>query len=160
LRAWLPALIWLAVIAIESSDLGSARHTGAVLYGILTVIFGHFDPNVVGFLNAVLRKAGHMFGYGVLSFLLFRAWRTTLQARRPVAWTVRPALLAFFMTIMVAGLDEFHQSFNPARTGTIHDVFLDGAAALGVQLLLFAFLWNRQVRSQEKVSTTWPGSSR
>jgi len=49
------------------------------------------------------------------------------------------------MTALVASLDEWHQTFLPSRTGTIRDVVLDSAAALGAQVLLF--LWLREWRS-------------
>jgi len=37
----------------------------------------------------------------------------------------------------VAGLDEWHQSFLPTRTGTLHDVILDTCAGIAAQVLLF-----------------------
>jgi VanZ family protein len=52
-------------------------------------------------------------------------------------WSIVWACIAFFMTALVASLDEWHQTFLPSRTGTIHDVFLDSAAALAAQILLF-----------------------
>jgi VanZ family protein len=47
------------------------------------------------------------------------------------------------MTVVVAGLDEFHQSFIPSRTGRWQDVVLDAAAAGGMQMLLFLLLRNK-----------------
>jgi len=40
-------------------------------------------------------------------------------------------------------MDEWHQSFLPSRTGVVSDVFLDSAAALGAQILVF-FYWLRR----------------
>jgi VanZ family protein len=39
----------------------------------------------------------------------------------------------------VASLDEWHQSYLPSRTGSIHDVFLDTCAGIGAQILVL--LW-------------------
>jgi len=42
--------------------------------------------------------------------------------------------------VLVASLDEWHQTFIPSRTGTWHDVVLDGSAAVGGQILLYLLL--------------------
>jgi VanZ family protein len=144
LKAWIPALIWLGFIAIESTSALSSANTGRALYPLLHFLFG-VDP--IRFLtwHAVLRKAGHIIGYGVLSLLLFRAWRVTIPLKRDPRWSIAWARIALTMTALVASLDEWHQSFLPSRTGTIRDVALDSAAALGAQVLLF--LWLRGWRS-------------
>ena len=40
-------------------------------------------------------------------------------------------------TLLVAALDEWHQSLIPSRTGRWEDVALDTCAGLAAQLLLF-----------------------
>ena len=44
------------------------------------------------------------------------------------------------LTAVVASLDEWHQTFIPSRTGTIHDVILDTSAAIAAQLLVYSFV--------------------
>jgi VanZ family protein len=44
------------------------------------------------------------------------------------------------MTALVASLDEWHQTYIPSRTGTLHDVFLDSFAALTMQVVIAWFL--------------------
>jgi VanZ family protein len=39
-------------------------------------------------------------------------------------------------TVLVASLDEWHQSFIPSRTGTPRDVVLDTCAGIAAQILL------------------------
>jgi VanZ family protein len=114
----------------------SSENTGRFLYPLLHFLLG-LDP--VRFLtwHFILRKSGHVIGYGLLSILLFRAWRTTLPRVGNPRWSIGWARTAFFLTALVASLDEWHQAFLPSRTGTIHDVFLDSAAALAAQTLLF-----------------------
>jgi VanZ family protein len=138
--------VWLGVITVESTAMLSAQNTGRFLYPLLHFLFG-LDP--VRFLtwHFFLRKSGHVIGYGLLSILLFRAWRTTLPRVGNPRWSIAWARTAFFMTALVASLDEWHQTFLPSRTGTIHDVFLDSAAALASQLLLF--LWLRGWKKDE-----------
>ncbi len=143
LKAWIAAILWLIVISIESTSYLSAHNTSRVLYPLIHFLFGvnyaHFEP-----WNFFLRKSGHVFGYGLLSILLFRAWRETLPASGHPKWTVRWANLAVLGTALVASLDEWHQSFLPSRTGRWQDVVLDTSAGIVVQLLWFIFsrVWN------------------
>ena len=52
-RAWLPAVVWLVLIAVESTDLLSARHTGSVLHRFLSMLFGPIDPDLKAIASAV-----------------------------------------------------------------------------------------------------------
>lgn len=114
---------------------------------------GLLNLELLAVINAILRKTGHVIGYAILSLLLFRAWRATLPASRPVAWSLRWSTIAFLMTAAVASLDEWHQTLLPSRTGTIRDVFLDSLAALAVQYFLFTLLWNRRTAAKPDVAT-------
>ena len=51
------------------------------------------------------------------------------------------ARISFFMTALVACLDEWHQTYLPSRTGTCHDVLLDSTAALTAQQILLFLIW-------------------
>jgi len=118
--------------------MASASNTSRFLYPLLHFLFGmdweRFEP-----LHFLLRKAGHVFGYGLLSILFFRAWRETLPALGNPNWTWRWANISVMGTALVASLDEWHQTFIPSRTGTVRDVVLDTCAAIGAQILFF--LW-------------------
>ena len=140
LKTWIAAFLWLVVIAIESSDLGSAEHTSRLLYPMLHFLIG-LDRLRFAVWHHYIRKIGHFVGYFALSVLLFRAWRATLRLPQAEAWALRWAGIAFFMSATVAGLDEWHQTFLPSRTGALRDVFLDSAAALTAQVLIFLFLY-------------------
>jgi VanZ family protein len=87
-----------------------------------------------------IRKGGHVFGYGMLSILLFRAWRETLPSIRNTRWTLRWSIIAVLGTAFVASLDEWHQSFIPSRTGTLRDVLLDTSAGIAAQMLVFFWM--------------------
>ena len=77
LKAWTALILWLIVIAIESTTYLSSQETSRFLYPVLHFLFGidyaSFQP-----WHAFLRKCGHVVGYALLSILLFRAWRETL----------------------------------------------------------------------------------
>lgn len=142
LKAWIALILWLIVIAIESSAVLSSHNTGLFLYPLLHFLFG-VNHSRFEQLHFFIRKGGHVFGYGLLSILLFRAWRETLPSPGNPRWTFRWANIAVLGTALVASLDEWHQSYLPSRTGNIHDVFLDTCAGVGAQILvlLWMTLW-------------------
>ena len=141
LKTWIALILWLIVISIESTTYLASDNTGHFLYPVLHFLFGidyaSFEPY-----HFFLRKTGHVFGYGLLSILLFRAWREALPAESGAAWTWRWANIAVLGTALVASLDEWHQSFLPTRTGTVRDVILDTCAGIAAQLALY--LWIRR----------------
>ncbi|HTU42769.1 MAG TPA: VanZ family protein [Candidatus Aquilonibacter sp.] len=140
LKAWIAAILWLAVIAIESTAYLSAYNTSRILYPILHFLFG-LDLARFEIWHFYIRKTGHVIGYGILSFLLFRAWRVTLPSAN-ANWMMRWSTIAVLGTAIVASLDEWHQSFIPSRTGRWQDVVLDTCAGIATQILIF--LWCRR----------------
>jgi len=138
-KTWVAALLWIGLIAIESTDWLSAEHTSRILYPLLHFLIG-LDPAGFAVVHHYIRKCGHFVGYFTLSFFLFRAWRATLRLPWAPRWALRWAAIAFFMSGLVASLDEWHQTFIPSRTGRISDVMLDSIAALTAQVLIFLYL--------------------
>jgi VanZ family protein len=144
LKAWIAAILWLIVIAIESTTYLSSHNTSRFLYPLMHFLFG-MNHARFEHLHFYLRKGGHVFGYGMLCILLFRAWRETLPAMDGAKWTFRWAALAVFGTAVVASLDEWHQSYIPSRTGTPWDVLLDTCAGIAAQILVVAYYaWSRR----------------
>lgn len=138
LKAWIAATLWLGLIVAESTNYGSAENTGRILYSLLHSLLG-VDPAQFQIWHFYIRKTGHFVGYFILSLLLFRAWRATFPFSG-MSWAIQWARISFFMTALVACLDEWHQTYLPKRTGNVHDVLLDSTAALVAQLVLFAIL--------------------
>lgn len=124
----------------------SGEHTSSVLYTILTRLFG--EINLYDFLvwHHYGRKTGHVIGYAMLCLLLYRGWRATFGELRP--WALKAAVYAWVGTILIASLDEWHQSFIPSRTGTIRDVVLDSVA--GLAFLMIAYFWLRRSEPAEQ----------
>jgi len=147
LKAWIAAVLWLIVIAIESSALLSAHNTSRILYPILHFLFG-VDRLRFETWHFYIRKGGHVVGYAILSTLLFRAWRATLPAMSGAKWIPRWATIAVLGTAFVASLDEWHQSYIPSRTGRWQDVVLDTCAGIAAQILIF--LWWKNSREEER----------
>jgi len=135
-KAWLAAGLWLGIIVVESSAALSSENTGRFLYPILHFLFG-LNPFQFLDWHFYLRKSGHVIGYAVMSILFFRAWRVTIPVPGVPRWSIVWSRIAFFMTALVASLDEWHQAFLPSRTGNVRDILLDSTAALGAQFLLY-----------------------
>jgi VanZ family protein len=149
LRAWWPAVVWIGLIVLESTDSFSGQNTGSVLYTILTHIFGPIDINKFDIFHHYLRKTGHFVGYGMLGLLLLRGWWATLGRVQDLL--LRAVLLSWLGTTLVAAMDEWHQTFIPSRTGTIRDVGLDTAASIA--FLVVAYLWLRRRSELEPAHT-------
>jgi VanZ family protein len=135
LKAWIAAILWLIVIAIESTTYLSAHNTSKILYPLLHFIFG-LNHSQFDTWHFYIRKSGHVVGYAMLSILLFRAWKESLPANGDPKWTMRWATIAVLGTTLVASLDEWHQSFLPSRTGIWQDAVLDTVAGIAAQILL------------------------
>jgi len=140
LRAWWPAMVWIGLIAFESTDFFSAQNTSRALYTLAMRVFGEINFYHFLVFHHYLRKTGHFVGYGMLSVLLLRGWRATLDQDH--VQLGRTALLSWLGTLFVATMDEWHQSYIPSRTGTWRDVVLDSAA--GLVFLVVAYLWLRR----------------
>jgi VanZ family protein len=152
LKAWIAAILWLGLIVGESTNFASAENTSGILYPLLHFLFG-LEPAQFPAWHFLLRKTGHFVGYFTLSWLLFRAWRDTLPFPS-AAWSIQWARISFFMTALVACLDEWHQTYIPSRTGTLHDVLLDSTAALAAQIVIFIILWKRSVEPTPQVKAS------
>ena len=88
LLQWLPVVLWAGLIFAFSAQ--------------SNLRFAQTDA-----VDLVVRKAGHMFVFGVLAILLWRALTSAL-IDRAVVWS-------WLIAAAYAGTDEFHQSFT---TGT------------------------------------------
>src|ERR1044071_7194755 len=99
LRAWLPVILWAAIILSAANDTFSDAHTA----GWLERLFGRVPPEV----NVVMRKTAHVTEYAILALLAWRARRTMVT---PLA-----------IVLVVASIDEMLQGMSASRTGTPKD---------------------------------------
>src|SRR5260370_30101431 len=106
LRAWLPVLLGIGVIALESTALLGADNTSGPLRWLFEHLFGPVSNGRWGLIHHYTRKSGHFLGYGTMGLLWLRAWWMTL----PHSGFLLDSTLAFFGTALVASADEFHQS--------------------------------------------------
>jgi VanZ family protein len=82
-----------------------------------------------GFWDLIIKKGGHLLGYGLLALAFFFA----LSPRRG-GHGVRPSVVAFVLALLYALLDEFHQSFVPGRHPSLVDALLIDPAGAGLAL--------------------------
>jgi VanZ family protein len=140
--AWLPAVLWAALIWVLGTDTFSAPQTSRILGPLLAWLLPDLDPRERLQIAAVLRKLAHPSVYGVLAALAwYGASRTVAQAG-----LVARAALALAPVLALAVADEWRQSGSAARTGAAFDVLLDTAGGLAVVAIAAAWVRARADR--------------
>jgi VanZ family protein len=134
--AWLPVVLGIAVIAIESSEAFGSDRTSVPLRNLFEALFGHVSNASWVSIHHYIRKTGHFLGYGLIGLAWLRAWWMTLPHSR----FRHDALLALLGTAIVASCDEWHQSFLPNRTASPWDVLLDCTGGITLQLIVYIFM--------------------
>ena len=122
------------MLALFSTDLFSAEHTGSVLAAILDKLFPNLSAEKFELIHFLIRKSAHLCSYGFLSALAFFSWRATWPA--PQRWHFRWAELGILTAFIAGSLDEFHQRFVPSRTSSFRDVLIDTTGALFFQIVI------------------------
>jgi VanZ family protein len=141
---WLPAALSVIMIALESTSTMSAANTSEWLYPLWVKLFGPISNQHWNEVHHLIRKTGHFVGYGVVSLAFFYSWRQTLHRMAVKHWTLwrRASVLAVLSTLLIASLDEYHQSFLPSRTASPVDVCIDLCGAIVAQsILLLVISW-------------------
>jgi VanZ family protein len=124
-KYWMPAILWMALIFIGSTDVLSAEHTSRFLVPLLRWLDPHISWATLNQIQIGIRKLGHLTEYAILAALFWRGLRSGIQ---------RPMLTLFAVVLIASGIfaasDEFHQSFVASRTSSVHDVMIDICGAL------------------------------
>ena len=145
----LPLAAWLAVIALDSTDIASSAHTDVLLLRLVHLFVPRqAGPGTGGFgaLSWLVRKSAHVIEYGILGALLARAVRALLPGfARGQGWELlwRVAVVALPCGLLVSASDEVHQLFVPSRVGAARDVAFD-FVGLAVGVVVMWLLWRRR----------------
>jgi VanZ family protein len=157
----LPALAWTAIVLGASNDQFSASRTEEFFTPLLHFFLPAASPSTIDLLHFLIRKTAHLLEYGILGFLYLRAQRggchperggaggreqriskyepgnawATFARRSFTSLSMTAPLISLGICLLVASVDEIHQSFVPSRTGTWHDVVLDMAGAVMFQVI-------------------------
>jgi lipopolysaccharide/colanic/teichoic acid biosynthesis glycosyltransferase/VanZ family protein len=133
-KYWLPPILWMAFFfPVGNRALGSSI-TYEISTAVFRWLFPHASESAVGVFYIVFRKSLHFLEYGILAYLLYRAFR----GPDPRRWDTRWALRAGTVSVAYGFLDEYLQSFVPNRNGSPIDWGVDIAgiaAVLGTKFL-------------------------
>jgi VanZ family protein len=143
LKNWLPVLVWLGVIFFGSTDLMSAEHTSRFIVPFLRWLKPDISPETLASIHFIFRKCAHVSEYAVLALLLLRAAIVVTNLKRPI-----PILYVsvWGICLLVAGTDEFHQTFVRSRSASVRDFMIDIVGAI-LGLLIGAIFWMGRARS-------------
>jgi VanZ family protein len=145
-KYWMPAIAWMALIFIGSTDVLSAEHTSRFLVPILRWLDPQISWATLNAIQTIIRKLGHVTEYAILAVLMWRALRggTVWKSKTSILFTIVWIACAVF-----AASDEFHQSFVPSRTASFHDVMIDICGAL-IGLSICVALATRKVVKERR----------
>ena len=138
---WVLLLAWMCLIFAGSTDLLSAEHTSRFLVPFLLWLHPQISFKTIMLIQLIVRKCGHVTEYAILASLLWRVLRHHWPLVRRSFW--RPATVALVTAVTFAATDEFHQSFYPSRTATVHDVLIDTMGATVGLLICWMLVRNR-----------------
>ncbi len=122
LRAWLPAILWAAVIFYFSTDGFSSSATSRYIGPLINWIMPNLRLEYEQFVNFIIRKLAHLTEYFIFALFLYRGFGTGQEDTEGNLRTVWLTLAAIFV---YACSDELHQSFVPSRTANFHDSLID-----------------------------------
>jgi VanZ family protein len=126
LYAYGPLILWVAVILFLGSGAGSTAQTSRFIKPLIEFFFPGAAPDTFLIVHGFIRKAAHFIEYGVLAILSARAFSSSSSRTLSRHW---PGF-SMLVVLLVAGVDEFNQSFNTSRTGSGWDIALDAAGAI------------------------------
>jgi VanZ family protein len=154
-KLWLPVTLWMGLIFVMSTDVGSATQTSRIIEPLVLWIKPNASQEQFELVHFLVRKLGHLSEYAVLALLLLRAIRRS-QCSTSHKWSWRAAGFALLVAAAYAATDEWHQSFIPGRTAALTDVLIDSSGAL-IGLAL-GFFW-QMLPSLGLYSRTLPSAS-
>ena len=126
-KFWLPLILWAIFIFSASTDALSAEHTSRFLVPFLRWLMPSISAATIETIHFMIRKGSHMAEYAILAAL---GWRAIHYGTKLRAGFGREAVLVFFLAMLYAAGDEFHQSFVRSRGSSIDDVMIDGCGIL------------------------------
>ncbi|MBR6643080.1 MAG: VanZ family protein [Lachnospiraceae bacterium] len=146
LLSFLPTVLLLLLIFGFSAQNGES--SGSLSFQVSLFIVRLFSPLIptastedvlvtyAEMIHLYVRKAAHMTEYFLLTLSLqlpLKAWLSRIPF-----WKTR-IITGFACTVILAALDEFHQTLVPGRSGNLTDVCIDSIGILAASLCLFLF---------------------
>ena len=138
-----PVVACVAFILYASTGALAASNTSRIIGPVVRWLFPDISEASLLAVHMVVRKCAHFAEYAALALLAARAFLTSSREFLLRRWMMS----AFVLVACVALLDEYNQSLNAARTGTIWDCVIDFA---GGATALAALAWLRQRRERRR----------
>ena len=111
------------------------QNTSRFVRPLLIFLFPNAPEETLIIYHGYIRKLAHLTEYAILAFWASRAFSTSsirfLQKFRFV--------FSLALVFLVASIDEYNQSFDVLRTGSIYDVLLDVCGGLTMILILLFY---------------------
>jgi len=131
-----PVIFWMLFIFWMSTGTFSAQNTSRIIEPVLHFLMPGLQQQQIAVIHGLIRKCGHITEYFVLGLLLFRYLRWSFTDPR----VLRHATIAAVIVLLYAISDEFHQSFNCARTASAVDVGIDTISGILAQAV--SVIWH------------------
>lgn len=128
-----PLILWISVVLFASTTTASMSNTSRFIRPVLMFLFPDAPEETLIIYHGYIRKFAHFAEYAALAFWASRAFWNSSKEFLHKYWYI----VAFILVLSIASIDEYNQSFNTARTGSIYDVLLDCFGGL-IAILLFA----------------------
>lgn len=130
-----PLFLWIGVILLASTTQGALSNTSHFIRPLLIFLFPNSPEEVLIVYHGYVRKLAHLTEYAILAFWAARAFSTSSVKILQKYWFV----ISFVLVLFVASIDEYNQSFNALRTGSVYDVLLDASG--GLLMLIILRVW-------------------
>jgi VanZ family protein len=137
-----PLILWIGVIFLLSSNLGSMNNTSRFIRPLLRFLFPDAPEELLQIYHGYIRKLAHVTEYAILAFFASRAFWTSSIKTIAKGWFI----FSLALVVAVAFLDELNQSFISSRTASIFDIVLDCLGGLIMTLLFFAYKSPKRLR--------------
>ena len=144
IRRYGPLVVWMGFIFFASTGEFSASNTSRIIGPLLRWLFPGISEEQLTLAHSITRKVAHFAEYAILAWLAARAFTTSSRQALSHRWF----LISLLLVVVYSLSDEYHQSFVPARTGSIYDSLIDISGGLAA-LLLYA-LWRSKAQSHQE----------
>ncbi len=110
-------------------------NTTRIIRPLLHFLFPDTPEEILVIYHGYIRKLAHLTEYSILAFFASRAFWNSTKILLQRYWYA----FSFLTVVFVASIDEYNQSFDTLRTGTIYDVLLDALGGIVMIIILFSY---------------------
>jgi len=129
-----PLILWIGVVLFASTSEGAMQNTSRFIRPLLVFLFPNAPEETIAVYHGFIRKLAHLSEYAILAFLASRAFSTSSTKFLQRFWFA----FSLALVLLVASIDEYNQSFNSLRTGSLNDVLLDVSGGT-LMIVFFVF---------------------